>query len=424
MNVLVIGGGAREHAICWKIRQNDDVSKIFCIPGNGGIQQIANCANVPLNDFRHLSRFVWENSIDFTIVGPEQPLVNGIVDHFQEEGFPIFGPTRAAAQLEGSKIFSKRLMQKYGIPTAEFREFDDAVAALAYLNTLPEQPIVVKADGLAAGKGAVVCNDLASAKKAVEDMLTRRVFADAGSRIVIEEFMEGIECSLFVVTDGKDYLTLTPAQDFKRALDGDKGKNTGGMGSYAPTPYLSESLKKQAVKEIVEPTLNALLSEGITYTGVLYCGLMLTKTGPKVVEFNCRFGDPETQVVLPLLDSDLLEMMQAVSRQTLGTYDLRLSSDAAVCVVLASGGYPDAYETGKEITGLDSLQNSDILVFHAGTKRHEGKLLTAGGRVLSLTARRPTIEAARRDVYRAIEKVQFEGMHYRSDIAKAVAEMK
>ena len=424
MNVLVIGGGAREHAICWKIQQNDDVSKIFCIPGNGGIQQIANCANVPLNDFRHLSRFVWENSIDFTIVGPEQPLVNGIVDHFQEEGFPIFGPTRAAAQLEGSKIFSKRLMQKYGIPTAEFREFDDAVAALAYLNTLPEQPIVVKADGLAAGKGAVVCNDLASAKKAVEDMLTRRVFADAGSRIVIEEFMEGIECSLFVVTDGKDYLTLTPAQDFKRALDGDKGKNTGGMGSYAPTPYLSESLKKQAVKEIVEPTLNALLSEGITYTGVLYCGLMLTKTGPKVVEFNCRFGDPETQVVLPLLDSDLLEMMQAVSRQTLGTYDLRLSSDAAVCVVLASGGYPDAYETGKEITGLDSLQNSDILVFHAGTKRHEGKLLTAGGRVLSLTARRPTIEAARRDVYRAIEKVHFEGMHYRSDIAKAVAEMK
>jgi phosphoribosylamine--glycine ligase len=423
MNVLVIGGGAREHAICWKILQNSDVSKLFCIPGNGGIRQIANCANVPLNDFRHLSRFVWENSIDFTIVGPEQPLVNGIVDHFRQEGFPIFGPTQAAARLEGSKIFSKRLMQKYGIPTAEFREFDDAVAALAYLNTLPEQPIVVKADGLAAGKGVVVCSDLASAKKVVEDMLTRRVFADAGARIVIEEFMEGIECSLFVVADGKDYLTLTPAQDFKRAMDDDKGKNTGGMGSYAPTPFLTEALKKQAIKEIVEPTLSALLSEGIAYTGVLYCGLMLTKTGPKVVEFNCRFGDPETQVVLPLLNSDLLEMMQAVHNQTLGKYGLRLSNDSAVCVVLASLGYPDDYETGKVITGLDALHDSDIQVFHAGTKIQNGRLLTSGGRVLSLTARRPTIAAARKDVYQAIEKVHFDGMHFRRDIAKTVAKM-
>ena len=417
MRILVIGGGAREHAICWKIRQNPEVEKIYCVPGNGGIAEIAECPPVSAADFRQLGRFVWENSIDFTIVGPEQPLVDGIVDYFQAHDYPVFGPNKAASQLEGSKIFTKRLLAKYNIPTAEYREFDVAADALAYLNSLPEQPIVVKADGLAAGKGAIVCPDLAAAKTAIDEMMTQRVFADAGSRVVIEEFMTGEECSIFVITDGKDYVTLTPAQDFKRALDGDNGKNTGGMGSYAPTPFLTEALKKQAVERVVEPTLDALRREGIDYTGVLYCGLMLTKDGPKVVEFNCRFGDPETQVVLPLLKTDLLEIMQAVTRKELGKLDVELHDRHAACVVLASGGYPDAYEKGKIITGLDQL-DSNVMAFHAGTTLDGGKLVSNGGRVLGITATGNSLAEAIATAYRGVDKVHFEGMHFRTDIAK------
>ena len=416
MKVLVIGGGGREHAICWKIAQNPDVEKIYCTPGNGGIAGLAEIPPVTAADFRLLGRFVYENSIDFTVVGPEQPLVEGIVDFFQAEGYPIFGPNRKAAQLEGSKIFSKRLLAKYGIPTADYREFDDPRAAGAYLDTLSERPIVVKADGLAAGKGAVVCADIASARAAVDRMMNQRVFSEAGSRVVIEECMTGEECSIFVITDGRDYVTLSAAQDFKRALDGDRGKNTGGMGSYAPTPYLNEALKKQAVKSIIEPTLDALVGEGIDYSGVLYCGLMLTPDGLKVVEFNCRFGDPETQVVLPLLKSDLLEIMMAVTQRELGRVALRLYDGAAASVVLASGGYPDAYEKGKVITGLDSL-SEDILAFHSGTRLTDGRLLTDGGRVLSITATGDTLRAAVNRAYAGVEMIHFDNMHYRQDIA-------
>ncbi|RMF60721.1 MAG: phosphoribosylamine--glycine ligase, partial [Calditrichaeota bacterium] len=371
MKVLVLGSGGREHAIVWKINQNPEVEKIYCIPGNGGIAELAECHSLSLSDFDAISKFVQEKGIDFTIVGPEQPLVEGIVDHFQSRGLSIFGPSKQAAQMEGSKIFAKRLLQKYDIPTATYEEFDDPNVALSYLDMLQEQPLVVKADGLAGGKGSIVCPDIATAKKAVDSLMNIKIFKDAGARILIEEFMTGPEVSLFVLTDGKDYVILSPAQDFKRALDNDKGKNTGGMGSYAPTPFLTSELYQRSIREIVEPTLHALQSEGIDYRGVLYCGLMLTPTGPKVVEFNCRFGDPETQVVLPLLESDLLELLLAVEKQELSKVSVMLKPDYAVCVVLASGGYPDFYEKDKEITGLDSIPEN-VIVFHAGTYRKNG----------------------------------------------------
>jgi len=319
--------------------------------------------------------------------------------------------------MEGSKIFSKNLMAKYGIPTAWFKSFDDYSLVLRYLDELPEQPIVVKADGLAAGKGSVVCPDKLMAKGAVGDMMTKRIFKDAGERIVIEEFMTGEETSLFVITDGKDYVTLTPAQDYKRAKDNDKGKNTGGMGSYAPTPFLTNLLYDKAIKQVVEPTLLAIQSEGIRYSGVLYCGLMLTSDGPKVVEFNCRFGDPETQVVLPLLKTDLLEMLHAVQTQTLGSFIVENHCQSATCVVLASGGYPDKYETGKEINGLDA-DDGDVHIFHAGTKKQGNRLLTSGGRVLGITGVAEDLANAAKKAYRGVEKISFENMHYRKDIGK------
>lgn len=417
MNILIIGGGGREHALAWKIRQNPEIKRIYCIPGNGGIEEIAECRALPMDDFGRLAAFAREKEVDFTIVGPEQPLVEGIVDYFRSQKLPVFGPIKSAARMEGSKIFAKRLMAKYGIPTARFSEFGNPAAALAYIDSLPEQPLVVKADGLAAGKGSVVCPDRAGARRSVDEMMNRRIFKDAGARVVIEECMSGEEVSLFVIADGKDYLTLTPAQDYKRALDGDRGKNTGGMGSYAPTPFLTAGLRDRAIREVVEPTLSALQSEGIEYTGVLYCGLMLTADGPKVIEFNCRFGDPETQAVLPLLKSDLLEIVQAAHSRSLGKLRLQLDDAHAVCVVLASGGYPDAYETGKEIRGLDNLPE-DMLVFHAGTRWEGEKLLAAGGRVLGVTAVDSELPGAARRVYAAIPQIHFEKIHYRSDISR------
>lgn len=417
MNILIIGGGGREHTLVWKIAKNPDVKKVYCIPGNGGIEQIAECPQLDINNFKTVAAFARENEIDLTVIGPEQPLVNGIVDYFQAQNLRIFGPNQKAAQMEGSKIFSKNLMAKYGIPTAWFKSFDDYSLVLRYLDELPEQPIVVKADGLAAGKGSVVCPDKLMAKGAVGDMMTKRIFKDAGERIVIEEFMTGEETSLFVITDGKDYVTLTPAQDYKRAKDNDKGKNTGGMGSYAPTPFLTNLLYDKAIKQVVEPTLLAIQSEGIRYSGVLYCGLMLTSDGPKVVEFNCRFGDPETQVVLPLLKTDLLEMLHAVQTQTLGSFIVENHCQSATCVVLASGGYPDKYETGKEINGLDA-DDGDVHIFHAGTKKQGNRLLTSGGRVLGITGVAEDLANAAKKAYRGVEKISFENMHYRKDIGK------
>lgn len=419
MNILIIGSGGREHALAWKISQNPEVKKLYCIPGNGGIEQIAECSPLGWGDFKTLTAFAIEKEIDFTVVGPEQPLVEGIVDYFRAENLPVFGPNQSAARMEGSKIFAKRLMKKYHIPTAQYEEFENAAAAFAYIDSLPEQPLVVKADGLAAGKGSIVCPDKATARQAVDDMMNKQIFKDAGAKIVIEECITGEEVSIFVITDGKDYLTLTPAQDFKRALDGDRGKNTGGMGSYAPTPFLTGALREQVTRETIEPTLAALQSEGIDYTGVLYCGLMLTPGGPKVIEFNCRFGDPETQVALPLLNADLLEIMQAVHTRSLGKLrlDTKTAAGFAACVVAASGGYPDKYETGKEISGLERLPEG-IMVFHAGTRRKNGNILTSGGRVLGVTAVAPQLPDATRKAYLAISQIHFEGMHYRTDISK------
>ena len=418
MNVLIIGGGGREHTLVWKIRQHPEVKQIYCIPGNGGIAALAECPALDAGDFPALASFVREREIGFTVVGPEQPLVDGIVDYFEAEKLPIFGPNRSAARLEGSKIFSKQLMAKYDIPTAGFAEFDQAEAALKYLTNLPEQPIVVKADGLAAGKGSIVCPDLNSAREAVDALMRQKIFAAAGSKVVIEEFMTGEEVSIFAITDGRDYLTLTPAQDFKRALDGDRGKNTGGMGSYAPTPFLTPQLREVALRTIVEPTFAALQSEGIDYRGVLYFGLMLTSGGPKVIEFNCRFGDPETQVVLPLLGSDLLEILQAVHRRTLGKLRLELKPAHAAAVVLAAGGYPDAYEKGREIRGIPENRD-DLLVFHAGTRRESGRLLTNGGRVMAVTAlSEASLQAATEKAYQAVAQIHFDGMHFRRDIAR------
>jgi len=417
MNILVIGGGGREHTLAWKIAQNPDVKKIYCLPGNGGIEQIAECPPLNVNDFKAVTAFAKEKEVDLTVVGTEQPLVGGIADYFQAQNLKIFGPNQKAAQMEGSKIFSKNLMQKYGIPTAWFKTFDDYSLVLQYLNDLPDQPIVVKADGLAAGKGSVVCSNKAMAEAALDDMMAKRIFKDAGARVVIEEFMSGEEASLFVITDGKDYVTLTSAQDYKRAKDNDEGKNTGGMGSYAPTPFLTDSLYDKAIRDVVEPTLLALQSEGIHYTGVLYCGLMLTEWGPKVVEFNCRFGDPETQVVLPLLKTDLLEIFDAVQRWTLGSLKVENHSQSAVCVVLASGGYPDKYETGKEISGL-SIADEGVHIFHAGTRKEGDKFYTSGGRVLGVTGVADELRNAVEKAYHAAGRISFENMHYRKDIGK------
>ena len=417
MRALVLGSGGREHALVWKLKQSGALQQIFCIPGNAGIADSAQTYPMALNDFKMISDFIIEKQIDLTIVGPEQPLVEGMVDYLQSLKLVVFGPTKAAAQLEGSKVFAKNFMKKYRIPTAQYEKFSEYDKALKFLKNYKDNKVVIKADGLAAGKGSIVCQNIADAQRAIKEIMNDRIFADAGDQVVVEEFMEGEEASLFVITDGKDYLLLSPAQDFKRALDGDLGKNTGGMGSYAPTPVLSPRLQTRAIKEVVEPVLAGLQSEGIEYRGVLYCGLMLTPEGPKVVEFNCRFGDPETQVVLPLLKSDLLEICQATSRQTLSHIKLSLADQHAVCVVAASGGYPDAYQKGKVISGLDQVE-PEIMVFHAGTARQAGQYLTSGGRVLGVATVAENLREASEIVYRNIQRIHFDGMHYRTDIAK------
>lgn len=417
MNVLVLGSGGREHAIVWKISQSKLVDNIYCIPGNGGIADLADCHNIDLSDFEALADFAKDKQVDVTIVGPEQPLVDGIVDFFGEKDLKIFGPNKEAAQLEGSKAFAKNIMRKYDIPTAEFREFSDAHEAHQYLQEIGERPIVVKADGLAAGKGVIVCPNIETANQAVDGLMNQRIFKDAGSKVVIEDMMTGEEVSIFVITDGQSYHTLTPAQDFKRAEENDEGKNTGGMGSYAPTPFLTTEMNDQVRTTIIEPMLAGLRAEGINYTGVLYVGLMLTPEGPKVVEFNCRFGDPETQVVLPLLETDLMRLIIATIDGRLDEIEVSLSNEYAVAVVLASGGYPEYYEKGKKITGLSELPGQ-LTVFHAGTRKEGDDYYTNGGRVIAVVSTsRILIEATNR-VYAAISRIHFDEMQYRSDIAR------
>ncbi len=420
MTVLVIGSGGREHALVSALASSPSVEAIYCAPGNAGIASEARLVPLKADDIEGLLGFVKENRIDLTVVGPEQPLVDGIVDRFSQEGLDIFGPTAAAARLEGSKVFSKEFMKRHGIPTAAFGAFGQGEidAALSFVDSLTP-PLVVKADGLAAGKGVLICDSAAEARAHIRSMMDGDAFGDAGASVVLEEFLEGEEASLFVLTDGTRYVILPPAQDHKRVFDDDQGKNTGGMGAYAPAPVMTAGLITEVEKLIVGPTLQGMLKEGAPYKGCLYVGLMMTKEGPKVLEYNCRFGDPETQVVLPLLASDAGELFSSIARGSLTPETLRIRDNSAVCVVMASGGYPDAYEKGKHVTGLDRLAGAaDICVYHAGTASSGGSVITSGGRVLGITAIGPPddLGSTIRTAYEAVGMVTFEGAHYRRDI--------
>lgn len=415
MKVLVIGNGGREHTIVWKLSQSPSVNKIYCSPGNGGTAALAE--NIPLKSNRLLAEFAMEQGIDLTVIGPEAYLADGIVDLFKEYGLTVYGPTRAAAQLESSKIFSKNFMKKYGIPTAAYESFSDPEQAKAYLRKTGA-PVVVKANGLAAGKGVVVAMDLETALTAVDQMMTAKVFGESGTEIVIEEYLEGEEASLLAFCDGHTAVPMIPAQDHKRIGDGDTGPNTGGMGTYAPTTVITQEMMDRIVNEILNPTMRAMQTEGHPFVGTLFLGLMLTSDGPKLIEYNVRFGDPETQVVLPLLDGDLAEIFMAAAKGCLNPAEIRWKKNqTAVCVAAASGGYPGAYTTGKVIHGLDKVEKA--LVFHAGTAINAaGEVMTAGGRVLNVVQLGSNIKEAIDGAYREIAKINFDGMYYRKDIAR------
>lgn len=416
MKVLVIGGGGREHAVCKKLSELRDVTQILCAPGNAGIAQVARCIpEVKATDVEGIVALAKNEKVDFVCVTPDDPLALGCVDRLEEEGIPAFGPTAYAAQMEASKIFSKNLMRKYGIPTAKCEIFTEMDKALAYLDT-QETPIVVKADGLALGKGVVVASTIEEAKNAVIEMMEGGKFGRSGARVLIEECMVGREVTVLCFCDGKTIRPMPASQDHKRVFDGDKGPNTGGMGAFAPSPLYTEEIAARTEKEILLPTLNAMNSEGFTFKGVLYVGLMLTKDGPKVVEYNARFGDPETQVVLPLLESDLFAIMRAVREGRLAETDIRWKKESAACIVLASGGYPGKYESGKLISGLEDAEAAGATVYHAGTKKTDVGYVTAGGRVLGVTALGNTLADAVHSAYAAAEKIHFEGAHMRRDI--------
>ena len=417
MKVLVIGSGGREHALVWKLAQSEKVDKIYCAPGNPGIEKLAELVPIHANDIQDLLKFALDKEIDFTVVGPELPLVHGIVDVFQGKGLKIFGPSQEAALIEGSKSFAKDFMSRYDIPTADYDVFTKLDNARKYLWN-HEGRVVIKADGLAAGKGSVVCQTKADAQKALEEMMLRNVFGEAGHKVVVEEFLEGEEVSILALTDGKNILPLVPSQDHKAAYDDDLGPNTGGMGAYAPVPFVDTALIQKIRETILEPTVRGMAKDGNPYRGVLYAGLMLTDDGPKVIEFNCRFGDPETQVILPLIQSDLLDVMMTTIEGTLENYRLKLLDQSAVCVIMASEGYPGSYEKGKEITGLDQDFGEDTLIFHAGTRRRNGKLVTHGGRVLGVTHLASSLKEAMEGAYRAVKSIHFEGAYYRKDIGK------
>ena len=417
MKILVIGSGGREHALTWKLRQSPHAERIFCAPGNAGTGEIAENVAIPATDLDGLARFAKENRIDLTVVGPDDPLAAGIIDLFASEKLRAFGPTKAAARIEASKIFAKELMRTQQIPTAEARTFSDSSEALRYCERT-RFPVVIKADGLALGKGVIITADVATAQSTIDEMMNQHRFGDAGRRIVIEEFLRGTECSLHALVDGKNHLLLESASDHKRALDGDEGPNTGGMGAFSPANNWNNKLQSQFETEIMQPLLHGLLQEGIKFRGLLYPGLIITSEGPRVLEFNCRFGDPETQALLPRMKSDLLPLLEATIDGTIDKCAIEWDTRAAVTVVLASAGYPDKYETGKSISGLDDAAKlEDVRIFHAGTKRDAGKIKTAGGRVLAVTALGSTIEAARARAYEAVSRIHFENCHYRRDIA-------
>jgi len=416
MKVLIVGSGGREHAIAWKLSQSPKVEKVYCAPGNAGIAGHAECVPIGVNDFEKLTAFAKENKVDLTFVGPEEPLLNGIVNEFEEKGLVVFGPRKEAALIEGSKTFAKNLMQKYQIPTAAYASFTEYNEALAYIR---EQgaPIVIKADGLAAGKGVVVAMTLEEAESALKNMMLDESLGLAGAKVVIEEFLQGEELTLLSFVDGTTVKPMIPSQDHKPVFDQDKGPNTGGMGTYSPVPQMSADLIQQIMDEIVLPTVKAMESEGVPFKGILYTGLMITKNGPKVIEYNARFGDPETQVVLPLLKTDLMDIFIAGISGELEQLQIEWKDGAAVCVIMASGGYPGPYEKGQEISGLDSADSQGAVVFHAGTAFADGKIVTNGGRVLGVTAIGDSIKDAREKAYQAVEHISFEGAHYRKDIA-------
>lgn len=414
MNLIVVGGGAREHAIIRKLKENPCVTKIFALPGNGGIAKDAVCVDIGAKDIDGIVRFAQENAVDFAVVAPDDPLVLGAVDALEAVGIPCFGPNKAAAIIEGSKVFSKNLMKQYGIPTAAYEVFTDSESALSYLKTAP-MPTVIKADGLALGKGVIIAQNLEEAKAAVKTIMADKKFGDSGNQIVIEEFLTGPEVSVLSFTDGKTVVPMVSSMDHKRALDNDEGLNTGGMGTIAPNPYYTEDIAKQCMETIFLPTMHAMNAESRTFKGCLYFGLMLTPNGSKVIEYNCRFGDPETQVVLPLLESDLLTIMQACANGTLSETEVKFAEKSACCVVMASSGYPESYEKGFEIT-MDTDIDGEVYI--AGAKLEGEKLVTSGGRVLSVVATAESLPAAIEKAYAQVPKVHFKNAFYRRDIGQ------
>lgn len=421
MRILVVGSGGREHTLVWKIARSPLARKIFCAPGNGGIQEFAECVNISASNIAGLANFAEREKIDMTVVGPEAPLAEGIADEFLRRGLRVFGPARAAAQVEASKVFAKEAMVRYGIPTADFLVFDDADKALRHIQTRPA-PMVVKADGLAAGKGVVVCRTREDAEDALRRIMIEKEFGDSGEKLIIEDCLVGEEASMLAFTDGETVLPMDSAQDHKPVFDNDEGPNTGGMGAYSPAPVVTPEVYRRVHGDILTPMIRGLASEGIEYKGVLYAGLMLTGQGPKVLEFNVRFGDPESQALLPRLENDLVEVMGAIADGRLSDLELKWKPKAAVCVVMASGGYPGHYEKGKIITGLSSVDANAVVIFHAGTKKVEdGHIVTDGGRVLGVTGLGDTIATAIETTYAAVERIHFDGVHYRKDIgAKAL----
>lgn len=423
MKILIVGSGGREHAIAWSVSKSPKVTKIYCAPGNAGISKIAECVDIGAMEFEKLADFAAENNIDLTIIGMDDPLVGGIVDVFEARNLKVFGPRKNAAILEGSKAFSKDLMKKYNIPTAAYENFDDPDAALTYLRTKAKFPIVLKADGLALGKGVLICNSLSEAEDGVKEIMEDKKFGNAGNTMVIEEFMTGREVSVLSFVDGKTIKPMTSAQDHKRAMDGDQGLNTGGMGTFSPSPFYTKEVDEFCKKYIYQPTVDAMAAEGRPFVGIIFFGLMLTEEGPKVLEYNARFGDPEAQVVLPRMKTDVIEVMEACVNGELDKIDLQFDDNAAVCVVLASEGYPVKYEKGIPIYGFENFDGKDgYYCFHAGTKEKDGQIVTNGGRVLGITATGKDLKEARKNAYAATDWIAFDNKYMRHDIGKAIDE--
>jgi len=418
LNILVIGSGGREHSIVWKLSQSPRVDKIYCAPGNAGIASQAECLGIKVEDIDGLFQVARDKKIDLTVVGPEIPLSLGIVNHFEKNNYPIFGPTQEATEIESSKVFAKYLMDKYQVPTASYRVFKDYYQALLYLQQ-QAFPLVIKADGLAAGKGVLIIEDLPQAEKAISQIMKEHKFGKAGKRVIIEEFLTGEEVSMLVFTDGEHFLPMTPSQDHKKISDGDQGPNTGGMGAYSPVPFFDNKTQEWVLKSIFQPVIKGMKKEGRKFKGVLYAGLILTKEGPKVLEFNARFGDPETQVILPGLKTDLIEILCATQEENLNQIKVEWTNQTSVCVVIASGGYPGKYEKGKTIVGLEDLLNKqDTMVFHAGSEKKNNKIVTSGGRVLGVTSWADTLTGAIEKAYEGVNKIHFEKGYYRKDIGK------